>query len=280
MMSNDTYGTLITRDTKSTPGNHFLIVEGADCRNDNTTVPIRNPNLFTQWDAIRNLKVPIGLHITLDPLWYAQNVRDMNDDTAWPLLRNDPSIKQMSWVIGEAGKYRKADFLVIACRQRANMPDAGWLYAVQERVSVMAYEAWSIPHWCEFDRSYLANKIWDKGLSGETYMARLVEISMRQLQSSSVAEFEMFTLKKRDNCLWRFGSGLDSTISYKFYGDLAECLGLSFEATTPPVVLPTETPVTRAEFEALKAMVTTNQSDVEVHNKYADEIRKILNGEV
>jgi len=267
-------GKLLTRSTSpNVDKGDFVIIEVGDGRMIGTTQAIRNPHFEDQLAEVKDLKIPVGIYYTVDAQWYAENVRDLNDDTAWPSLGNDPSIDNLSWAIGTMRTLgRSPDFIILACRQRSGMPSPGWLYTAQRRVYEMAWKEWGKYQWAEFSHDYLSNKTWDSGLQGETWLGKLSSVSMRQIKSGTTADFEMFTLPIRSYSFWRYADGEGGSKLYQFYGDLAEYLGLTFE-TTPPIVLPTETPVTRAELDALyKALEDYKAYTDENFNQFAKYI--------
>lgn len=217
----------------------FIIVEAGDGTKD----PVRNSNLAAQIADARLLGAPLALHYTINARYYAEQVSHINDPSKWP-DKNDPAIKDLSWALGIAGK-DNIKFLIIACRQQDGLPSSAWTKVAQQHVISLAWDNWHIPYWAEFDANYLANADWDGGQLA-TYAANERDISMRQLQTAQLTDFDTFGLPDRLGCFWRYAQGNNGVVLYKYYGDLYDIIG--WHTVSDDTEEPVEQPPTNTEY--------------------------------
>lgn len=239
-------GILFTRSSKSwekTPID-FIILEAGDGRLQDR----RNPVLAEQWETARGLDVPVGLHYTIDSSWYQAQGYKFNDWSKWTTKTNDPSMKDLSWALGTVGK-GNVKFLVLTAMKNNEQPGAAWLYNAMQFVIDMAWKEWKIPYWIEFIHSYIVDTQWDDGGVGRVYLDNQKScISMRQVKTASIQNFETFGLTTREGSLWRYGDGAGGVKLYQYYGnDFNQVVGFTPTSVVPPVVPPETPPVVPPE---------------------------------
>jgi hypothetical protein len=143
----------------------------------------RNPNLDTQYAAVKTWGIPILFRVVAQAQWYCDLIAKIKDESAWDNVLLMYTVNDMSAML--QNPHRAVGWVIAAAKDEQKGTTNTWIAETMKHIEAAATAKWHLPYWFEFSTDQLTTDtslqlVTLKDLQNGEWVSRLKVSTMRE----------------------------------------------------------------------------------------------------